>query len=180
MQYEGCNGGEAASPAPQKEEPSSGPLRFSMALCEICGNESAAGDAPCRFCGSERIGDAGAEERSPFSHKYVNLKQGMPLVEAAMQRLSRAIHSARYENVRVLILIHGYGSGGKGGGIRRECRKTLDHMRGTGMIAEYIPGENLTPGSGAGKTLLRRFPELQRDVRLNRNNRGITVVVFSR
>ncbi len=147
-----------------------------VALCEVCGNEIETGTSVCRFCGS--IQKSSEEKQLPFFHRRINLEQGKPIVEIAMRRLSTEIQCARNENVHILTLIHGYGSSGKGGAIRRECRKTLDYMQGKREITEYIIGEEFTRRLGPVKTLLRRFPQLEKDKNLNRNNKGITLVVL--
>jgi len=85
---------------------------------------------------------------------------------------------ARIERVRVLTVIHGYGSSGKGGVIRSECRKNLDYLCSTGGIKEYIPGEDFSARSGPVKTLLRRFPELANNKNLDRHNPGVTLVII--
>ena len=92
----------------------------------------------CRFCGSEQQDQSQTE--SPFLQKTVNLERGKPTVETAMRRLPLEIDTARREGVKLLTLIHGYGSSGKGGRIREECRKALDYMRLKKEISEYIPG----------------------------------------
>jgi len=113
-----------------------------------------------------------------FYQKTVNLEQGLPTVEQALHRLQQAIAAARHEHIRVLTLIHGYGSSGKGGTIRQECRKTLDYLRSKGEISDVFFGENFNRRSGAVKHLLHRFPELSRHPHLNNANKGITLVVL--
>jgi hypothetical protein len=113
----------------------------------------------------------------PFRRKTINLKYGRPTVETALRRLAVEIDVASSEGVSILILIHGYGSGGKGGVIREECRKTLDLMRSTGKINDYIPGDG-GARSGPVKSLFRRYPRLRQDRELVAANPGITVVVL--
>ena len=147
-----------------------------MSVCEVCGNEIVPGSSVCGFCGSRQEGgpDMG---RTPFRRKTVNLKYGRPTVETALRRLAVEIDIARSEGVSILVLIHGYGSGGKGGVIREECRRTLDQMRSTGEINDFIPGDG-GARSGPVKSLLRRFPRLRQDRELVAANPGITVVVL--
>jgi hypothetical protein len=82
--------------------------------------------AACPFCGAD-LQEVGAEKRAPqVVQRTVNLKQGRPLVDTAVKRMTNELAQATAQNVKVLILIHGYGSSGKGGKIREECRKVLD------------------------------------------------------
>jgi hypothetical protein len=92
--------------------------------------------------------------------------------------MDMAVEEAVRTGLSVLTLIHGYGSSGKGGVIRFECRKNLEFMRSRGRISDFIPGEAFNRKSGSIKTLLRRFPQMSSDKNLNRGNKGITLVVI--
>jgi len=148
-----------------------------MAVCQVCGNEISRSSLVCRFCGfvQEREGQTKTKE---FVQKTVNLEQGRPVLAVALQKLSSAIADADKNNVTILTLIHGYGSSGKGGLIRLECRKNLDYMKSEGQITDYIEGEDFFKGIGKTKSLLRRYPELSADRNLNKRNRGITLVIL--
>ena len=100
-------------------------------------------------------------------------------MEQALHRLQQEITTARLEQVCVLTFIHGYGSSGKGGAIRRECRKTLEYLLSKGEIRTVIPGEDFSRRHGSVKQLLLRFPVLLRHPHLNSHNKGITLVVLS-
>ena len=60
--------------------------------------------------------------------KTVNLEDGMPSVAQARARLSTEIRSAQQSGVKVLKLIHGYGSTGIGGDLRVALQSTLRQM----------------------------------------------------
>ena len=147
-------------------------------LCEVCGNERDAAGARCPFCGTQ-----GSDNESPgnrlFSQRTVNLETGRPTVELAMHRLTELIADAKRNRVTALTVIHGYGSSGKGGAIREECRKTLEHLKDSGTIREYVAGEFFHKKYGQVRALLQRFPRLRSNSNLNRNNRGITLVILS-
>jgi DNA-nicking Smr family endonuclease len=85
---------------------------------------------------------------------------------------------ARADRVKVVTLIHGYGSSGKGGRIRTECRKVLDHLSRRKEIKQIIAGEEFRKRTGPGKALLRRFPNLERDFASDFSNPGVTIVVL--
>ena len=147
-----------------------------VSICDVCGNEGEASSQVCRFCGAKR--EPGGKEKGGIFHKTVNLEHGRPFSETAIRKLMREIQGAKIERVRVLTLIHGYGSSGKGGVIRSECRKNLDYLCSTGEIKEYIPGEDFSGRSGQVKALLRRYPELAKNKNLDRHNPGITLVIM--
>lgn len=149
-----------------------------MQPCHICGNEISPARLHCPYCGSEQErseGDISATK--VYVRKTVNLEQGLPTVEQALQRLQQEIRTAQLERIRILTLIHGYGSSGKGGAIRKECRKKLDYICRRDEIKAFIPGEEFNRRQGTTKQLLSRFPQLADHPHLNRYNKGITVVV---
>jgi hypothetical protein len=149
--------------------------RIAVVVCAVCGNEKDSGPT-CRFCGARQKPEA--EEKSNFIHKTINLEHGRPFVAEAIKKLLCEIQAARIEQVRVLTVIHGYGSSGKGGAIRDECRKSLDYLLSTGEIKGYIPGEDFSSRAGLVKALLRQFPELTNNRNLDRRNPGVTLVIM--
>jgi hypothetical protein len=147
-------------------------------ICDICGNESSSAGLLCPFCGSS-MGEDSSRKTRGFVQKTVNLEAGRPVLELALNRMSEIIEDSIRNDVTVLTLIHGYGSSGKGGVIRSECRKMLEFLRSKGRIREFIAGEDFNRRSGPVKSLIQRYPQLGSDRNLNRNNRGITLVIFS-
>jgi hypothetical protein len=113
-----------------------------------------------------------------FCYRQVNVKEGMPKAFEALARLKNGIGVARARGVRVLSVVHGYGSSGKGGIIREECRKYLDVLRASGQIADFVYGEDLGKRAPQGKNLLKRFPQLDNYRDCQVENPGITVVVL--
>lgn len=79
---------------------------------------------------------------------------------------------------KVLTVIHGYGSGGRGGDIRREARSALARMKRAGQIGSFLPGEEFQTSSEATREVLNRFPKLKDDQNLGKANGGITLVVI--
>lgn len=150
-----------------------------MNPCEVCGNEIAPGASICRYCGSRQELDASSGKRAKsFSHRTVNLERGMPFVEPAINHLLIVLDEARSRGISALTIIHGYGSSGKGGAIRCECRKILDHMCLKGELHCFIPGEEFHRRSGKVKNLINRYPLLSENKNLNKNNQGITLVIL--
>ncbi|MBU1566691.1 MAG: Smr/MutS family protein [Proteobacteria bacterium] len=146
--------------------------------CQICGNERPATSFSCPYCGdvTEVLVD-----RKPkiFVHKTVNLEAGRPVVEVALSRCREVIDDAILNKISVITLIHGYGSSGKGGAIKSECRKTLDYMKSKRIISDYIAGEDFHKKSGRVRSLLQRYSQLAKDRNLNQGNQGITLVILS-
>lgn len=110
--------------------------------------------------------------------KTVNLELGMPSVPQARSRLSSEIRVAQQSGLRVLKVIHGYGSSGIGGDLRFALQSTLRQMAQTKEIRDCIWGENWRTSDERSWELLKRMPELKSDSDLGKGNKGITLVVL--
>ena len=110
--------------------------------------------------------------------KTVILKEGMPSVEQARARLSTEIQAARQSGVKVLKLVHGYGSTGVGGDLRIALQSTLRQMVTKREITDCIYGENWRTSDERSWELLKRMPELKNDSDLGKGNKGITLVLL--
>ena len=148
-----------------------------MPLCTVCGNEILTDDTVCPFCGAA-AGSTGGSIKKRVTHRTVNIERGRPVVETALKKMENELLRARADQVRVVTLIHGYGSSGKGGKIRTECRKLLDHMYSEKKINQLIVGEEFRKRMGPGKALLKRFPQLERECTSDFSNPGVTIVVL--
>lgn len=144
--------------------------------CQICGNAIPATVTVCPFCLSPCV--PVPQEQGGLEHRILNLEKGMPLVDQAMERLRNELYISKRQGVKVLTLIHGYGSTGKGGRIRREIRHHLHFLQHQKEINQMILGEEFSKNSGQGRQLLRRFPFLADHRDLNRSNPGVTLVIF--
>ena len=64
----------------------------------------------------------------------INLEAGMPNSQDAMVTLNNRIYAERASRARYVKIIHGYGSTGQGGTIRKACRQKLSEFRRRGII----------------------------------------------
>ena len=108
----------------------------------------------------------------------INLEDGRPTRDIAIKRLSSEIVRARAQRVKVVKLIHGYGSSGTGGVLRVAVRKELERMKRRGAIKLYVPGENFEIFSSDTIKLLDSCDALRNDRDLGRYNNGITMVLL--
>jgi ribosomal protein S9 len=102
----------------------------------------------------------------------------MPQVREALQRLEREIALARQEKVKLLKVVHGYGSTGQGGDIRIAVQKRLVEIAQNGQIRGCIFGENWSKSDEQTWKLLQARAELKGDSDLGRGNRGITIILL--
>ena len=119
-----------------------------------------------------------AMSRKPITTRVVNLEDGHPTASEALLRLDRAITDARRDEVAIVKLIHGYGSKGVGGRIKEEVANALARHKRSGLIRDYITGEDFRISNQPTWDLLKHSPELKQDRDLSRNNRGITLIIF--
>ena len=143
-------------------------------FCEVCGNEVDRTASRCPFCGTGKTVELVGRQPNMLM-KEVNLENGMPSVDEALLRLQNEISTASGLGYRLLCLIHGYGSSGSGGAIRKGVRRQLQNMYDRKKINDFIAGENCTSRSGHWRQMLRRFPELRAYSRINP---GVTIVIL--
>ena len=110
--------------------------------------------------------------------REVNIKAGMPTIDAAIRRITFNIKNSGPMGVTAIKLIHGYGSSGKGGGIRVESRKYLDRLKARGKIKGYITGEDFSIFDEETRKAFNVCNELRQDSDLDRHNNGVTIVIL--
>ena len=110
--------------------------------------------------------------------KTIIVKEGMPSIEEARARLRAEVRRAQQSGVKLLKVVHGYGSTGVGGDLRIALQATLRKMAQEGEIQGCIFGENWRTGDDYTWDLLKRMPELKNDSDLGKGNKGITIVIL--
>lgn len=113
--------------------------------CEQCGNPIRT--TVCPFCGFEQSVETIKARRTGV--KEVNLKLGSPNTHEALERLLQALNDAMVEGADRLVVVHGYGSSGRGGLIRNAVRKRLREWQASGRVRELRFGEDgrsMNPG----------------------------------
>lgn len=110
--------------------------------------------------------------------REVNLELGMPYAADAVKRLTFEVHNSKKMGCKVLKIIHGYGSSGKGGKIRVAARERLDFLLRKREIQGFIPGEKFSIFDEQTRQLLSVCPTLRRDHDLERSNNGVTFILL--
>ena len=105
-----------------------------------------------------------------------NVEAGFPTLEEARKLVIDEIKRARREGVRVLKIIHGYGSTGAGGKLRHGLRKSFGLRKKEGVIKDFIAGEDFSIFNQTVLALLETVPELRGDPDLSAINEGVTIV----
>lgn len=145
-----------------------------MKDCTECGNPIDDAKMVCPFCDSHQTGGLSSSAKRKTC-TTVNLKQDLPSAEDAVRKVEREIGSAR-GSVKVLRIIHGWGSGGTGGKIKHQVHSRLETMLRQSKIQSFTPGEHYSDRTNAGRDLLRKFPDLKKTLRSDSENPGISFI----
>src|SRR5881296_3704912 len=108
--------------------------------------------------------------------KTFNVEAALPTLEEARRQVIDEIRLAKREGVRVLKIIHGYGSSGKGGALCMGLRKSFTLRKKEGVIRDFIAGEEFSIFNETTLGLLEAVPKLRDDPDLNATNDGVTVL----
>jgi len=105
-----------------------------------------------------------------------NVEAGLPRLDEARRLVIEEIKRAKREAVKVLKVIHGYGSSGKGGALYVGLRKSFGLPKKEGVIRDFIAGEDFSIFNDAALALLEAVPELRGDPDLVATNEGVSIV----
>lgn len=105
----------------------------------------------------------------------VNLKYDMPTIDIALHKMKNALTTYKGKGYKAVILIHGYGSSGVGGGIKTAVTKCLGENSMIGIVRTYTGGEQWL---NRKREILALCKDLENYERKISNNEGVTVVIL--
>jgi hypothetical protein len=105
-----------------------------------------------------------------------NLELHFPSLDEARRLVIEEIKRAKREGVKVLKVIHGYGSSGKGGALCVGMRKSFRLRKKEGGIKDFVAGEDFSIFNDTVLALLEAVPELRGDPDLGAINEGVTIL----
>ena len=108
------------------------------------------------------------------AYTELNIKEGMPLVSEAMDHLKNSLDRCRRNKYKCVLVIHGYGSTGKGGAIHDKARQWLKAQERIGKVKSVIFGEDFSIFNFKSLELKNRYRELEPLMKVC--NQGVTVV----
>lgn len=109
-----------------------------------------------------------------MNYTELNIKDGMPLAADAMRYLQDSILRLKKEKYGCVLIVHGYGSTGKGGVIREKARQWLNAQKRNGKVKQVIYGEDCNIFNFDALALKNRYRELEPLFAVC--NHGVTVV----
>ena len=105
-----------------------------------------------------------------------NVEADFPTLDEARRLVIEEIRRAKREGAKVLKVIHGYGSSGKGGALCVGLRKSFKLRKKEGVIRDFVPGEDFSIFDQRVLAMLEAAPEMRGDSDLNATNEGVTVL----
>ena len=105
-----------------------------------------------------------------------NVEAGLPILDEARRLVIAEIKEAKRAGVKVLKVIHGYGSSGRGGALGIGLRKSFGLRKKEGVIKDFIAGESFSIFNPTVLALLEAVPGLRGDPDLNATNEGVTIL----
>lgn len=109
-------------------------------------------------------------------YKTINIKEDMPTVDFAINQLQNEINFAFATQTPVLIFIHGYGSGGVKGQIKKAVHKTLSELKAKKKIIDFIAGEAWGETVERVVEMKSLYPSLILCDQISSLNSGVTIV----
>jgi hypothetical protein len=108
--------------------------------------------------------------------EILNIEEGYPTTEEALGKLTSGLKSAKSRGWVFVKVIHGWGSTGRGGKIKRAVKAQLPDWGKGGLLREWVLGVDWKVTDPTYLQWYARYPEIQNDQDLNRHNAGITVI----
>jgi len=105
-----------------------------------------------------------------------NVEADFPSLDDARRDVIAEIRRAKRDGVRVLKIIHGYGSTGKGGKLCTGLRKSFQLRRQEQVIKDFVFGERFSIFNATVHAMFDACPALRGDPDLEATNEGITLL----
>jgi len=109
---------------------------------------------------------------------YIDVKSEMQTCLMAVAQLENEIDACKLGGFTVLKIIHGYGSHGVGGAIKKEIHKRLKELKSQKKITDFIPCEKWTQSNPLRQKAIQFSNELLADFDLRILNSGVTIVLI--
>lgn len=107
--------------------------------------------------------------------REINLEYGSPTVDVAVRNMISQLGTCKGQGCKAVILVHGYGSSGIGGGIKRAIRGKLREPSLSGVVRSYCGGEHWYEKKKELLSLCQSLSDYQKRVE---GNPGVTVVIL--
>ena len=107
--------------------------------------------------------------------KEINLEHGYPTADIAVRNMINQLGTCKRQGVRAVVLIHGYGSSGTGGKIKKAVSEKLREPSMSGIVRMICSGEQWPD---CKRSVLNSCPRLKDYESRISGNYGVTVVLL--
>ena len=110
--------------------------------------------------------------------RVVNIKKDNPNSDYALFLIDEEIKYSRAVGNRVIIIIHGYGSHGRGGVIKEEVKRYLPILKRDHKIKDFVFGEQWGDTNETTRLISSICPEIILHENLQNLNSGVSVILL--
>jgi len=142
-----------------------------LCLCLDCGGQRQL-IGNCRLCDSTQTPEAITETL------IFNMELGYPTIEEAIDKFETYLDAAYDAGFKSMVVIHGYGSSGAGGGIKQTIRRHLEGNYYIPKVSNYYFGEDLKAGNEAFEELLKARSSIKKHQSHFLGNAGTSVLLL--
>ena len=108
--------------------------------------------------------------------RLINLKDEVYNVEYALATVELEIECAKREGLTAIKVLHGYGSHGRGGVIRKALIPLLASWKRSKFILDYFGGDKWNLFDDDAKRILNKDKSIYNDCDIANSNPGITII----
>jgi len=108
--------------------------------------------------------------------RVINVKKDFPTVDYALYLIDQEIKYSKVIGNIAIVVIHGYGSKGKGGVKKEAIKRYLPELKKKMVITDYVFGENWGETNPVRKKLCTYCPELILHENLQSLNSGVSII----
>ena len=106
---------------------------------------------------------------------YINLEKGFPTVDLAVRDMIGYLGTYKRQGYRAIVFIHGWGSSGTGGGIKKGVKNKLKERSLSGLVYGFCGGEDWPDHKKEYVNYCNQLAQFDRDIS---GNQGVTVVLL--
>lgn len=114
-----------------------------------------------------------------MNFREINIKENMPSSDYAIHLMIEEIDIAKFLKIPVVVIIHGYGSHGKGGVIARRVQRELNTLKHDGKIVDWVYGSKWSDQKEVCKRIVELCPNVEIAHDLHLKNSGVSVILVS-
>lgn len=108
----------------------------------------------------------------------IDIKSEQQTARQAIAQFLTEVDACRIGGYKVMKVIHGYGSHGVGGAIKREFLRECQNLKNRGKIDDFVCCDNWTDNSVVRKIAINYCPDLLADRELYLLNPGCSIVII--